>query len=276
MSSVERGELVPRRAVQGSPQAVLLWLGQLDQMLSRHWLLVLNILTGFFITLAVAAPLLMALGLTAPGRVLYFVNGLACHQLPQRSYFLVGPRLLQTYSWDELLAQGMNPAWPKGFVGSPALGYKVALAHRNVAIYGSVFLGGLLYALFRWLAGRRVPALSPAWYAALILPMALDGTTHLVSEVTGLGFRQANEWLRWLAGGLLSPAFYPGEGLGSFNWLMRTFTGALFGLATIWVAYPRLESAFYDAESRAREELLASAVRAGLAEERRQASQIEN
>jgi hypothetical protein len=57
---------------------------------------------------------------------------------------------------------------------------------------------------------------------------------------------------------------------------MRTLTGALFSLATIWVAYPRVESAFYEAERRAREELLASAVLAGLAEERRQATQIEN
>jgi uncharacterized membrane protein len=275
MSSVERGDLMPRRAIKGWLRATLLWLGQLDLMLSRHWLLILNLLTGFFIALAVAAPLLMALGLTAPGRVLYFVNGLTCHQLPQRSYFLFGPGLFQTYSWDELLAQGMNPAWPKGFLGSPVLGYKMALAHRNVAIYASIFVGGLVYGLARWLVRRRVPALLPAWYAVFVVPMILDGISHLVSEVSGLGFRQANEWLRWLSGGLLSPSFYVGEGLGSFNWLMRTLTGALFSLATIWVAYPRVESAFYDAERRAREELLTFAMLSGLAEERGHASQIE-
>jgi uncharacterized membrane protein len=177
---------VLRGAIKGWLRALLLGLGQLDLIMSRHWLLVLNLLVGFFIALAVAAPLLMALGLTAPGRVLYFVNGLTCHQLPQRSYFLFGPRLFQTYSWDELLAQGMNTAWPKGFLGNPAIGYKIALAHRNTAIYGSVFLGGLLYGLGRWLVGRRVRPLSPAWYAIFVLPMFLDGTSHLVSEISGL------------------------------------------------------------------------------------------
>lgn len=46
-----------------------------------------------------------------------------------------------------------------------------------------------------------------------------------------------------------------GEGVNSFNWLMRTLAGYLFGLATIWMIYPRLEPAFRDAGHRAQVEL---------------------
>jgi hypothetical protein len=76
--------------------------------------------------------------------------------------------------------------------------------------------------------------------------MAIDGLSHLVSEVSGLGFRESNNWLVTLTGNALSDLFYSGTTIGSFNWLMRTLTGALFGIAVVWFAYPYLEKAFND------------------------------
>jgi hypothetical protein len=93
---------------------------------------------------------------------------------------------------------------------------------------------------------KRLPRLRWTRFVLLILPMALDGGSHLVSEVTGLGFRETNAWLAALTGGSLPQAFYIGTTLGSFNWLMRTVTGALFAVACVWFAYPYLEQGFAD------------------------------
>jgi hypothetical protein len=76
--------------------------------------------------------------------------------------------------------------------------------------------------------------------------MFFDGMSHVVSEVTGLGFRDTNAWAAWLTGGAFGPAFYTGTGIGSLNWLLRTLTGALFGLASVWLAYPLLEAGLAD------------------------------
>jgi uncharacterized membrane protein len=187
---------------------------------------------------AIAAPTLMALGMEGPGRTLYTVYSFMCHQLPQRSYFLFGPQLVQTYSWDQLLASGMNPMWPRQFLGTAQLGYKVAFAHRLTAMYSSLLAGGLLFGLLR---GRVNWHVSIPGYLLAWLFLALDGGSHLVSELTGWGFRADNEWLRALTGNALPVHFYGGDGIGSFNWLMRTVSGALVGLATAWFVLPVLQ-----------------------------------
>jgi len=211
------------------------------QVLVRHWPLLLILSVGVLVLGAVLAPALMALGLEGPGRVLYTVYSFQCHQLPQRSYFLFGPQFVQTYSWEQLLAAGMDPAQPRQFLGTAELGYKLGLAHRNTAIYFSLFAGSLLFALLRgrvrWRVSMRVYML--AW-----LFLALDGGSHLVSELTGWSFRVGNEWLLLLTGGTLPPAFYIGDGIGSFNWLMRTLTGTLVGFTTIWFVLPILQKGF--------------------------------
>ncbi|TKJ27881.1 MAG: hypothetical protein CEE40_12815 [Chloroflexi bacterium B3_Chlor] len=222
--------------------------GTIAHVLVRHWLLLLNVSLGLFVLGAVAAPALMAVGLEWPGRILYALYGFTCHQLPQRSYFLFGPRLVQTYSWEQLLTAGMDPVWPRQFLGTAKIGYNLGLAHRNTAIYSSLFVGGILFALFgqpllrgRWHVSRR-QYLVP-WLLAVLF-MALDGGSHLVSELTGCGFRADNGWLRLLTGGALPSHFYMGDGVGSFNWLMRTLTGALMGLTTVWFVLPILQKGF--------------------------------
>ena len=218
------------------------------QRLARHWLLFLCLSLGLFVLGAVAAPTLTTLGLEWPGRALYALYGLTCHQLPQRSYFLFGPSLVQTYSWDQLLAAGMDPLRPRQFLGTAEMGYKLGLAHRNTAMYGSLLLGSSVFGLVIRLRGPRTLHI-PRWvhlapWLLAVLFMALDGGSHLVSELSGWNFRADNGWLQLLTGGALPPHVYVGDGIGSFNWLMRTVTGALVGLTSAWFVLPILRAGF--------------------------------
>jgi hypothetical protein len=76
--------------------------------------------------------------------------------------------------------------------------------------------------------------------------MVVDGMSRVVSEISGLGFRESNGWLAALTGNAFSELFYASTTSGSLNWWMRTLTGALLGVAVVWFAYPHLEKAFHD------------------------------
>ena len=78
--------------------------------------------------------------------------------------------------------------------------------------------------------------------------MALDGTTHLISDLAGIGqgFRDANPWLAAIAGNAFPISFYAGDGLGSFNSWMRLLSGGLFGLTAVWFRFPYLDAWFSD------------------------------
>lgn len=219
--------------------------------LAGHWLLVINLVMGLFIGGTLLPPMLMRLGLEGPARLVYTLYGFSCHQLPQRSYFLFGPHGVDTYSEAQVIAWGADPDQLRRFVGDAQVGFKLGMAERNTAIYTTFFLTGLAYGLVR----KRLPRLRWPLFLLLILPMALDGGSHVVSELTGLGFRETNAWLVALSGGLFPDAFCASTTLGSFNWLMRTLTGALFGAACVWFVYPYLERGFADVRHQAASEL---------------------
>jgi uncharacterized membrane protein len=210
--------------------------------LARHWLLLANLCFGLFAAGTLLAPVLMWLGLDLPARMVYRFYSFFCHQLPERSYFLFGPHGVDTYSRAQVLAWGADPGYLRGFIGNPQVGFKVGIAERDMAIYVILLVAGLVYALVR----RRIRGLSWPWFLLLILPMALDGGSHVVSEITGLAFRESNAWLATLTGNIFSQSFYTGTTIGSFNWLMRTVTGSLFAVACVWFAYPYLEQGFGD------------------------------
>jgi len=99
-----------------------------------------------------------------------------------------------------------------------------------------------LWGLFR----RRIVQL-PWWGLVLLyLPMAFDGTSHIISDLSGIGqgFRDSNTWLAVLTSNGMPTSFYIGDAWGSFNSLMRLITGILFGLGTVWYLFPLLEEAF--------------------------------
>ena len=66
----------------------------------RHWLAALNLAVGLFLTGALAAPVLAALGWRSAADGLYAAYHLTCHQWAFRSFFLFGP---QTRLWPEQL-----------------------------------------------------------------------------------------------------------------------------------------------------------------------------
>jgi uncharacterized membrane protein len=235
-----------RIVATGRARDLVIGVDRLILFLARHWLLVVNVFLGLYIGLAVLAPALMAAGLAGPGRAIYRFFSFQCHQLPQRSYYLFSPAGgIQTYSLDQVVAWGAdsrNVFTLRAFIGNPEVGFKMAIAHRLTAIHTAMFVGGLLWALI----GRRLPRLSVLALVLLVLPMALDGGSHVLSEITRLGFRENNAWAVWLTGGLFPSSFFVGTTVGSLNWLLRTLTGTLFGLATIWFVFPYLADGFDD------------------------------
>lgn len=226
---------------------------------ATHWLLILNGFLVLYLGGAYAAPALMATDHPRAANVLYTVYGFTCHQLPQRSYFFFGENdtLFATYEQDVVVAHGADPTndlTMRRFIGDPELGYKAANAHRLSALYFGALLGGLVYALAR----RWKPNLGPIplWLLALMtIPMAIDGTSHLISEITGLGFRASNAWAVALTGGAFGAEFYAGTALGSLNWLLRTITGLLFGAGVVWYAYPLVGLGFEDVRREAERSL---------------------
>lgn len=199
----------------------------------------LMLATLALVVLPWVAPILMRLGQPAAGGALYTVYGLLCHQLPQRSFFLFGPQA--SYSLAELEQAGIDVADVaalRAFRGSPAMGYKVAWSDRMVSLYSSLALTALGW----WPLRGRVRPLPLAVAAALMLPMVVDGLSHTVSDLAGLGqgFRDHNAWLIALSGGRIGTAFAAGDHLGSFNSLARLLTGGLFGAAAALTMAPRL------------------------------------
>jgi uncharacterized membrane protein len=190
--------------------------------LTNHWLSVLNSLAFLYVGFPVLAPVLMKIGFERAGRIIHTIYGPLCHQLPYRSWYLFGAQLSYTQAELSQLVGDVGLI-PHGYVGDPWMGYKVALCQRDIAIYGAIFLTGLFYALTR----RRMRPM-PFWaYITFgVLPMALDG---------GLQF------LSYLIPVLLPSLTVPPL---ESNPIRRTITGVLFGLSTVWLAYPYVAEAF--------------------------------
>ena len=138
-----------------------------------------------------------------------------------------------------------DPSVLRQFIGQATWGWKVAWSDRMVFMYTTLLLWGAVF----WLLKKRLKPL-PWWgLVLLLLPLALDGFSHMISDVTagiGLGFRDSNLWLANFTNNALAPKFYSGDAIGSFNSWMRLITGLLFSLGVVWAFYPRLHSNFSD------------------------------
>ena len=211
--------------------------------LAGRWWLLISLLLAVFAVLPWLAPLFMELGWTRAASIVYWFYSTQCHQLPQRSFFLFGAS--PSYSLSEIQAVWQNTNNPlvlRQFIGNPQLGWKVAWSDRMVAMYGSMLLWGLTF----WPLRKRVRPLPLGGLVLLLLPLAIDGFTHLVSDLmvgVDAGFRTDNAWLATLTDRVFPTAFYAGDALGSFNSSMRLLTGLLFGLGLVWFLYPRFQAA---------------------------------
>jgi uncharacterized membrane protein len=196
------------KPVTGRTRDIVIFLDKLILQLAKHWLFLANLTWGLYVGLPILAPILMLTGHTWLGYVIHRAYKVACHQMPWRSFFIDGPQMVYTY--DELRTL-VGPALTMRYVGDVTIGYKVAICQRDVATYGAIALAGLLFGLVR----HRLKPL-PIWaFVLLLVPMGIDGITQLF-------------------------------GLRESNWQLRTITGALFGLASVWLAYPYLEEGMRD------------------------------
>jgi uncharacterized membrane protein len=202
--------------------------------ISQHYLAVLNLVMLLYVGLPFLAPILMKTGATAPARVLYTMYSPLCHQFGFRSFFLFGEQPyypLKEAGVNDIdfeTATGItglhNPydisrLQARQFVGNETVGYKVAICERDVAIYASILLFGLIFSL----TGRRLPQLH--WSLWLLLglgPIGLDGFSQLFSQF---------DW-QFLASILPYRESTP---------FLRVLTGFLFGFLTAWFAYPNIE-----------------------------------
>jgi uncharacterized membrane protein len=200
---------------------------------SSHYMVFLNFFTGIYVLFAFLAPVFMKVGMVGTAKVIYKVYSPLCHQLAFRSFFLFGeqpyyPRELagvegvvtygQATGFDEY---DLDTA--RDFLGNEAMGYKVALCERDIAIYGALFLFGLIFAL----TGKKIKPLP--WFLWILIglgPIGLDGFSQLLSQ-TGLGI------FSWLP-------------LRESTPLLRTLTGACFGLATAWFGFPYIEESIQE------------------------------
>jgi uncharacterized membrane protein len=235
------------QAVTGRTRDVVIFLDRLILSFTRHWLLILSLILGVWVLLPWLAPVLMAAGWERGARLIYTFYSTQCHQLPQRSYFLFGPRLMVPLA-------DINAAWPytdylrlRQFIGTPEMGYKVAWSDRMVSLYTPLFVGALLFALARQRLRKERPwrPLSVQWWLLALVPIFLDSVTHMIGEALHpiYGFRDSNAWLARLTGDAFAPTFYAGDAIGSFNWWMRLLTGLLAGFATVWLVYPHVAQA---------------------------------
>ena len=204
-----------------------------SQWFSNHYMLVLNLAIFIFTVLPFAAPIFMKIGAVNPAKVVYAIYRPLCHQLAYRSWFLFGPQAAYPRALAEVpglitfeQATGIPPENvedARAFIGNDNLGYKVAFCERDIAIYGSILLFGLLFVI----RGRRIKSIPwYLWFIIGILPIALDGFSQLPSLIN-----------------TTFPVWVPIRESTPF---LRTLTGFLFGFTTAWFGFPYIEESMLD------------------------------
>lgn len=253
MTQEQQPEAVENSGCATSIDRLVYWI-------SRHWLAIFNTMVAIYVGLPLLAPVLMSVGASAPARVIYTIYSPLCHQMASRSFFLFGeqaayPRAIagtsltpiEAYmpSVPEFADASADPQdWTaflfaaRRFVGNEQMGYKMALCERDMAIYVSVLLTGLLYGLLR----RRMSIRPLPIWAFLIIglgPIALDGFSQLFSQYLVVLAPQ-------------TVAFLP---LRESSPFLRTLTGALFGFALVWLTYPHIDASMQKTEADQRQKM---------------------
>jgi uncharacterized membrane protein len=225
-------ELTQRRAPAGGfSRSLVLLAHRWILWFSKRWLVVFNVFFLLYAGLPFLAPILLAYGYTGAANAIYQFYHAACHQFPSRSYFIGGEQ--------------------------------VAWCHRDVSIYTTILLGGLVYSLVR----NKLKPLKLRWYVFFMVPIAMDAGMAMASEwmpvvpinmmwVIGLitmglvsAILRSQNYLTWhsylfFAFGPLSLIYLQFFGPHQSNVYLRTITGFIFGFGTIWFAYPYLETYF--------------------------------
>jgi uncharacterized membrane protein len=209
----------------------------LIRWLSKHWFEAFLLVYGLWVFTPWLAPVFMKLGWTHVGNVVYLIYSFFCHQLPERSLFFFGEKRM--YSLAEIQSVWQNTANPmllRQFIGNETMGWKIAWSDRMISFYTSVWFFAVLW----WPLRKKIKPISWLAFTLLLIPIALDGGSHAISDLAGigLGFRDTNQWLAVLTDHSLPMIFYSGDALGSFNSWLRFISGLLAGLGITWLAFP--------------------------------------
>lgn len=215
----------------------------------KHWLGLFLLVYGLWVWAPILAPIFMQNGWTTAGNGVYFMYSLFCHQLPERSLFFFGPQTMYSLEQIGQFWPTTSPVILRQFVGNAELGWKMAWSDRMISTYGGIWIGAVLWAIF----GKRVGRLSlVVWLLVGVLPLALDGFSHFLNDIvagtSGQGFRDTNEWLIVLTGGIFPAEFYYGNMLGSFNSWTRWITGLLFAITTVFAMFPIIGGAMHETQ----------------------------
>ena len=203
-------------------RSFILFVDRFAIFFSRHWLSLTIFFLAIFAGLPFLAPVLAHFGLDAPAQWIYAVYGITCHQLAYRSFFFFGEANAYPVAQLQAALPASQPAsevlfW-RGVIGNPNLGYKMAWCERDTAMYVSMIAGLLIFATMR----RRLKPLDPRLYVLFLVPMAIDGVWQL--------FTSPHNLMPFLPTHESTPE-------------LRVITGVLFGIATVWLIFPHVETA---------------------------------
>ena len=199
-----------------------------ESWFQRNYTLVILIFLGAYVLLSILAPIFMKLGWEKPAKYIYWIYSNFCHQYAYRSWFLFGKQAfyplnsvrnmkITTYS-DAFDANNLDLDIARTITGNDETGFNVAIGQRDLAIYGALFLFGIVF-LMTGRKLKKVPLL--VWLLIAVLPVTLDGVIQLLGSYN-LSLPLVGNWES-------TPA-------------VRTVTGALFGIISGCLIYPSFES----------------------------------
>jgi uncharacterized membrane protein len=220
----------------------------IGKWLSTYWFEAFLTVYGLWVFTPFLAPLFMHIGWGWMGKSIYFIYSFFCHQLPERSFFLFGEKTMYPLPEIQSVWQDtVNPMILRQFIGNENMGWKIAWSDRMISFYTSIWLFAFVWSPFR----KRIKPLPWLGFALLLFPLILDGGTHMISDLAGIGqgFRDTNQWLAALTSNALPSSFLIGDALNSFNSWARIGTGLLAGAGIVWFAFPYMEASFGEAHS---------------------------
>jgi uncharacterized membrane protein len=157
--------------------------GQLvGNFLMNYWATLITWILGIIVLAALSVPFLSYFGLNTISRPIFYALHFLCAQIPSHSFYLFG--------------------------------HQLGMCARNLSIYGSMFVGSLIFVLSK----KRLPGIPWWFWVLMILPMAIDGTTQMF-------------------------------GLRESTWELRVITGTLFGLGNIWFVLPLIQKLLLETSS---------------------------
>ena len=193
------------------------------------------VILGFlvlYLGIAFLAPLLMNVGFESIAKWIYQLYSNTCHQLAFRSWFLFGqqaayPRDLANVAnqmtYEQVFgfqANDFNAA--RRIIGNEFAGYKVALCQRDIAMYLSMILFGIIFLIKQ----KKIGAISFwIWLVIGIIPVGWDGVSQL--PATGMKLLESLP-------------------LRESTPMIRSVTGFFFGFFTGWYLYPTIENSFHE------------------------------